>query len=110
MKALQDKLGAVEALENLRVEAALASCTKISTLMLPESSLTGTTSTDLEGSFLRTLDLVQALFNGAKRAGVLSPIEISTTAKELGSARARFDQRAYGEAFKDLCDAYQPLK
>jgi DNA-binding winged helix-turn-helix (wHTH) protein len=110
VNALQDKLGAVEALENLRVEAALASCTKISTLMLPESSLTGTTSTDLEGSFLRTLDLVQALFNGAKRAGVLSPIEISTTARELGTARANFDQRKYAEGFKDLCDAYQPLK
>jgi len=108
--SLQDKLAAVEALENLRVEGALASCTKISTLMLPESSLTGTTSTDLEGSFLRTLELVQALFNGAKRAGVLSPTEISTTAKELGSSRANFDQRKYAEAFKDLCDAYQPLK
>jgi hypothetical protein len=108
--SLQDKLGAVEALENIQAEAALASCTKVSTLMLPESSLTGTTATDLEGRFLQTLELVQGLFSGAKRAGVLSPTEISTTTKELGTARTFFDQRKYAEAFKDLCDAYQPLK
>ena len=141
MKALGDKLGAIQTIDNLRVESALASCTKVSTLMLPEvirttnSSCPATacktgkctndpvkgldcsvnsdccfTQTNLEGTFLRTLELVQGIFAGAKRASVLSAIESTTTAKELASARANFDKKAYGEGFKDLCDAYQPLK
>lgn len=141
MQALGDKLGAVTTIENLRVENALASCTRISTLMLPETSLNRITAcsagdcsagkckndaakdqtcandndccfsqTDLEGSFLRTLELVQGLYGGAKRAGGLSTVKSTTAAKKLAGARTKFDARAYGEAFKELCDAYQQLK
>ena len=48
--------------------------------------------------------------DGSKRAGVLSALQISTVARELGTARTKFDQRSYGDAFKDLCEAYQPLR
>ena len=141
VNALAGKLGAIDAIDSLRVESALASCTKVSTLLLPETSLTRTgtcptascklgkcandpvkgltcasnsdccfSQTNVEGTFLKTLELVQGLYAGAKRAGVLSAVSATTAAKELVSARSNFDKRIYGEAFKDLCDAYTPLK